>query len=397
MPRKPSNKKFIALYNKTAGVTDDEFSDVALGSSTIAHALHSDRDNVLKGMGLTGGNGIGGGVEDPEHMAVAVTAAVMGVISSKSDDPDVAAKNAGRIAAKFMSEGLREGVNKSKYQDKSGDAAVSTYKFVHGDENFKEKIKIGRIDKSDIKNEDKASKLFSHLRAGDDSMSDILLATATMAYALNENKEALRTGVGYKTGNRIGGEIDDPELLSLASAAAIQAVISNNSNNSDDIVREAGRNTAILTAKSLRNDINKEQYFNEAGQRSLRAYKYAMGGRVNSDDSTQMNRDMPDDMPIRERWVNQAEVEMGKLPNGRLANQREVIGYIGEEWVEQDKVRMGLTPDGELANQKAVKGYLTNEPEPIMPPSVISPSFGGNKRPKPPGFMPRMPGQRRRR
>ena len=39
----------------------------------------------------------------------------------------------------------------------------------------------------------------------------------------------------------------------------------------------------------------------------------------------------------------------------------------------------------------------TGTPEPIMPPSIITPAFGGNKRPKPPGFMPRMPGQRRRR
>ena len=37
------------------------------------------------------------------------------------------------------------------------------------------------------------------------------------------------------------------------------------------------------------------------------------------------------------------------------------------------------------------------EPEPIMPPSIITPTFGGNKKPKPPCFMPRMPGQRRRR
>ena len=36
------------------------------------------------------------------------------------------------------------------------------------------------------------------------------------------------------------------------------------------------------------------------------------------------------------------------------------------------------------------------EPEPVLPPSVVMPSFGGNKKPKPPGFMPRMPGQRRR-
>lgn len=34
---------------------------------------------------------------------------------------------------------------------------------------------------------------------------------------------------------------------------------------------------------------------------------------------------------------------------------------------------------------------------PVMPPSLVSLSFGGKSRPKPPGFMPRMPGQRRRR
>ena len=35
-------------------------------------------------------------------------------------------------------------------------------------------------------------------------------------------------------------------------------------------------------------------------------------------------------------------------------------------------------------------------PQSIMPPRLDTPSFGSNKRPKPPGFMPRMPGQRRK-
>ena len=36
-------------------------------------------------------------------------------------------------------------------------------------------------------------------------------------------------------------------------------------------------------------------------------------------------------------------------------------------------------------------------PEAIMPPTISCPSFGKHKRPKPPGFIPKMPGQRKRR
>ena len=38
-----------------------------------------------------------------------------------------------------------------------------------------------------------------------------------------------------------------------------------------------------------------------------------------------------------------------------------------------------------------------SDPHPIMPPALVTPSFGGKSKPKPPGFMPRMPGSRRRR
>ena len=38
-----------------------------------------------------------------------------------------------------------------------------------------------------------------------------------------------------------------------------------------------------------------------------------------------------------------------------------------------------------------------NAHQAIMPPSVVSPSFGGKRKTKPAGFMPRMPGQKRRR
>ena len=41
--------------------------------------------------------------------------------------------------------------------------------------------------------------------------------------------------------------------------------------------------------------------------------------------------------------------------------------------------------------------FIHSTPQAIIPPSVITPSFGGKRKAKPPGFMPRMPGQNRRR
>ena len=132
--------------------------------------------------------------------------------------------------------------------------------------------------------------------------------------------------------------------------------------------------------------------------------------------------------PTRERFVEQGQVIRGKRQDGKLATQQGVEGYIGQDEINQERVKRGLTPKGKKANQDAVKGFLTKEPlddiagihdrdealerfggsvhprkkmnRAALPPSVltpVTPSFGGGKRSKPPGFMPRMPGQRRRR
>ena len=65
----------------------------------------------------------------------------------------------------------------------------------------------------------------------------------------------------------------------------------------------------------------------------------------------------------------------------RLKNKRETKKMKEQEMEDNPPAMYRAMPD----------------PQPIMPPSIITPAFGGKSRPKPPGFMPRMPGQRRRR
>ena len=76
--------------------------------------------------------------------------------------------------------------------------------------------------------------------------------------------------------------------------------------------------------------------------------------------------------------------------------------YGISKYTNKKRKKEDVFDDGEdiiaLANSDAgVTKYYRSLPEPIMPPSIITPAFGGKKRPKPPGFMPRMPGQKRRR
>ena len=65
-------------------------------------------------------------------------------------------------------------------------------------------------------------------------------------------------------------------------------------------------------------------------------------------------------------------------------------------WINLDDVKKNKHYRA-LYDETSASSSSAGSPEPIMPPSLVTPSFGGNKRPKPPGFMPRMPGQRRRR
>ena len=60
----------------------------------------------------------------------------------------------------------------------------------------------------------------------------------------------------------------------------------------------------------------------------------------------------------------------------------------------EEAVEYILDEDGE--NDKDTK-MKRSTPEAIMPPVISCPSFGKHKKPKPPGFMPKMPGQKRRR
>ena len=65
------------------------------------------------------------------------------------------------------------------------------------------------------------------------------------------------------------------------------------------------------------------------------------------------------------------------------------IGIVDESgWVDwYDANDFFKSEEGEMQ---------TDKPSAILPPSVVTPSFSEKKKPKPPGFMPRMPGQRRR-